>query len=178
VRLFIGSFFDATFAETLAGIAACAGASRGMARWVKPGNFHLTYMFLGETGSFEPAAKALDEALEGIRSFNISSDRFGAFPSLQLPRVLWMGIDEGAAALKEIAARLEARLPQYREGPFVPHVTLARVKGPPAQDFIARTAACAAGIHAVSVLRSVAVVESVLSPAGPVYRPVYTKKLI
>lgn len=178
MRLFIGSFFDPPFSEALAAVAAGAEGPGGTARWVKPRNFHLTYLFLGETGSFEPAARALDEALDGVRSFNISSGRFGAFPSLQRPRVLWLGLDEGAQALEEVAARLAARLPRFRGERFVPHVTLARLKGLPAPDFMARTAACAAGIHAVSALRSVVVVESVLSPAGPVYRPVYTKKLI
>lgn len=178
MRLFIGSFFDPALSGALAGVAGDVGTCGGAVRWVKPGLFHLTYMFLGEAAGPGPAVSAMDAALDGVGPFRISAEGLGAFPSMRSPKVLWVGISEGAERLKDIAARLEAKLPAAREGAFVPHVTLARVKGPLARADLARAEARVAGLHSVSELSSVDLVESALSPAGPVYRTVHTKRLI
>jgi 2'-5' RNA ligase len=48
--------------------------------------------------------------------------------------VLWIGVDEGAARLCELAERLSARLAARgyasEERPFVPHLTIARTRRP------------------------------------------------
>ena len=101
-------------------------------RWMRPKNIHITLRFLGdiEDARAEAAAEALRRAGEGASTFDIPIDRFGVFPHLKRPGVLWVGPSE----LPEPLAKLEIHLSRYlteagfpsREGPFRPHLTIAR----------------------------------------------------
>ncbi len=101
-------------------------------RWMRPRNIHLTLRFLGdiEDTQAEAAAKALRTAGEGAPAFDISIDRFGVFPQLKRPGVLWAGPSETPEPL----AKLEFHLSRYLaeagfplgQGIFRPHLTIAR----------------------------------------------------
>ena len=101
-------------------------------RWARPKNIHITLRFLGdiEDAQADAAAEALRRAGEGASAFDISVDRFGVFPHLKHPGVLWAGPSE----LPEPLAKLESRLSRYLaeagflpgEGQFRPHLTIAR----------------------------------------------------
>lgn len=58
----------------------------------------------------------------------------GAFPNLQRPRVIWAGVGEGSSTLQALAALLRkglaARGFPTESRPFVPHLTLARIRSP------------------------------------------------
>lgn len=101
-------------------------------RWMRPKNIHITLRFLGdiEDAQAGAAAEALRRAGEGASAFDISVDRFGVFPHLKRPNVLWAG----PSVLPEPLAKLESRLSRYLaeggfplgEGQFRPHLTIAR----------------------------------------------------
>lgn len=104
-------------------------------RPVPPGSWHLTLRFLGET---PPEALArLREALEaeelGSRAA-VTFGRLGAFPRPDRASVLWLGVEEGADALRALAERAEeaARSAGFpaETRPFTPHLTLARIRPP------------------------------------------------
>lgn len=104
-------------------------------RAVPPGNWHLTLRFLGDT---PPEALArLREALEAEEMGSRAAVTFGglgAFPRPARASVLWLGVEEGADALRALAERAEAAA--RRAGwaaetrPFTPHLTLARIQPP------------------------------------------------
>ena len=101
-------------------------------RWMRPRNIHITLRFLGdiEDAQAETAAEALRRASEQVCAFDISIDRFGVFPQLKRPSVLWVGPSETPGPLTELEANLslylgEAGFPT-REGAFRPHLTIAR----------------------------------------------------
>lgn len=184
MRLFIASFFEPRFIETLEDIAANARANAGRdtVKWVERRNFHLSYAFLGElSGSgAAQAIKSVDAALEGCRAFSLSSGALGVFPSWKTPRVLWLGLSEGVAAARDIAEKLAQALSVRGlvfEKRFEPHITLGRVKRPLPDNFLARTADYALSKTAVSALVSVEVMESVPAPDGPLYKQVYSRLL-
>lgn len=184
MRLFVASSFEPGFAGALKEIAAHARANseKGAVKWVAPENFHITYAFLGDLGQSGAAAavKGIEAGLEGVKAFRISSGGFGAFPASRRPAVLWVGIDEGAAELRGAAEKLAAGLAGAGltcESRFEPHVTIGRVKGRLPENYLALTADYASAKKAVSALSSVELMESVLTPAGPVYRQVYSKRL-
>jgi 2'-5' RNA ligase len=103
-------------------------------RFVDVEQAHYTLRFLGEKGSDEQAAalRAGRAAAAEIRGFDLTMRTLGVFPDERRPHTLWLGAGEGAARLTELARRLEECL--AHEGfpnearPFVPHLTLARVK--------------------------------------------------
>ncbi len=103
--------------------------------WVAPQNLHLTLNFLGETDLLEvPQLCALiTEAVAPLPPFDLQVVGAGAFPALDRPRTLWLGIGDGhdelmylqnciSKALLKLGFRCEQR-------PFRPHLTIGRVKG-------------------------------------------------
>lgn len=98
-------------------------------------NWHFTLRFLGST-----EAAARDQIIERLRSatcgarFQIRFNELGAFPNAGRARILWLGVDEGAARLIQLAAIAEgvARSVGFpaeaRE--FKPHLTLSRIDPP------------------------------------------------
>jgi RNA 2',3'-cyclic 3'-phosphodiesterase len=95
---------------------------------------HLTLLFLGEipnerVGTIVDALTPLGAAMA---PFDLTLEGVGAFPSAERPRVVWVGAKEGAAELSRLAGLVRQALPAgkgaAREGPFVPHLTLFRVR--------------------------------------------------
>lgn len=96
-------------------------------RWVNPETFHVTLQFLGET-------KKLDEiqsALQTVKSppVQIAFRGAGFFPAPNAPRVFWVGI-EGNQHLQSLVAEIGRALNslgfERGDGPYTPHLTLAR----------------------------------------------------
>lgn len=183
MRLFIASSFEPGFVRNLEAIAdyARANSAVGAVKWVEPGNFHITYAFLGDLVQSARAIRGMEAGLDGVKAFRVSSGGFGAFPSPRRPAVLWVGMAEGAAELRGAAEKLAAGLAAEGlvfENRFEPHVTIGRVKGPLPENFLRRAADFAQAKRAVSAVSSVDLLESVLTPAGPKYRVVHSKKLL
>ena len=102
-------------------------------KWVEKENVHITLKFLGETeeGKREKIADILQKISSQYLPFQIKVTSIGAFPSSSLPRVIWLGVDDGGV-LKRMAKEIENALIPLgweKEGrEFHPHVTLGRVK--------------------------------------------------
>jgi 2'-5' RNA ligase len=185
MRLFAASFFSPEFTGALKTTADYArdNSGRDAVNWVDPGNFHLTYAFLGEVdgNAAAAAAEGLVSGLAAERAFRIVSGGFGVFPSPRHPGVLWVGIGEGGAELRALAAKISSGLAAAGlvfEDRFEPHVTIGRVKGQLPENFIRRVSDFAADRKASSPLSSVELMESVLTPEGPVYKRIHSKKLL
>lgn len=104
-------------------------------RIVVPGDWHLTLRFLGETSSetIVELHEALSAADLGLRT-EIAFGGLGAFPRPEGAKVLWLGVEEGAADLTAIRSRVEAtaRSVGFPAGDlsFTPHLTLSRPEPP------------------------------------------------
>ncbi|PYO07343.1 MAG: RNA 2',3'-cyclic phosphodiesterase [Gemmatimonadetes bacterium] len=102
---------------------------------VPPENWHFTLRFLGSTST-----EARDQIVERLESatcgspFTIRFSELGAFPNPKRARILWLGIDEGAERLIQLAAIAEgtARSVGFaaETKPFKPHLTLSRIDPP------------------------------------------------
>lgn len=96
---------------------------------------HLTLLFFADLP--EPRVAPFAEAARGIALahpvFELRLSGVGAFPSPERPRVVWVGIDRGAEALGAVHAELREAAEALGLGtddrPFVPHLTLFRVRG-------------------------------------------------
>lgn len=186
MRLFIASSLEPGFVSGLEAIAeyARANSEAGAVKWVAPANYHITYAFLGdlEQASAEAAVRGMGAALGGLKAFSVSSGGFGVFPSPRRPSVLWVGIAGGAGQLVATAGKLAEGLAAEGlifENRFEPHVTIGRVKGRLPGNFPGLAEDFARSRKAVvSAISSVDLLESVLTPAGPEYRTVFSKKLL
>ncbi|MBI3292720.1 MAG: RNA 2',3'-cyclic phosphodiesterase, partial [Elusimicrobia bacterium] len=78
-------------------------------KWVELQNLHLTLRFLGEVTDDQRAM--LEQALEARpRSqppFTVMFAGVGGFPTLDHPRVLWVGVIHGEESLKILAQGVE-----------------------------------------------------------------------
>jgi RNA 2',3'-cyclic 3'-phosphodiesterase len=125
LRLFVGVEFPPELKLRLSLLAS--GISG--AKWVDPGNFHLTLRFIGEVG--EDIAADIDEALAEVRArrFTLQLAGTGVFGG-DRPRTLWVGT-ERHPELVRLRDKIEHALiriglpPEPRK--FAPHVTLARL---------------------------------------------------
>ncbi|OQX85287.1 MAG: 2'-5' RNA ligase [Candidatus Latescibacteria bacterium 4484_7] len=105
-------------------------------RWIPTDNLHITLKFLGdvEEGMLPSLKEIADNVAEDTRPFDIAFGRFGGFPSLSNPRVVFFAIEEGVGHLSNLADALENELAvlgfRREKRPFRAHVTLARIKRP------------------------------------------------
>lgn len=141
---------------------------------VNPQNIHVTIRFLGNINS-----TMVEEIYETLRStefepFTIQLNGLGIFPNLNYPRVIWVGIKQGADQLKKIFSQLEPKIqalgfPKDPYG-FSPHLTIARVKtGKNKQtlaEFVTKKTDFDLGTIKADCLR---LKRSQLSPKGPTY---------
>ena len=101
------------------------------AKWVDPGNFHLTLRFIGETD--EVVAADIDDALVRLRARRFTLQLAGTGVFGDRPRSLWVGVERSPelVALRDKVeqALIRAGLPPEQRK-FAPHVTLARLHNP------------------------------------------------
>ena len=74
---------------------------------------------------------ALEEAAAGVPTFTLGLKGLGAFPGLDHPRTLWVGVSEGVQEVQRLQARVAEAL-ERRGTPIEPrawqaHVTIGRV---------------------------------------------------
>jgi 2'-5' RNA ligase len=108
--------------------------SRDGLKLVEPSRMHLTLLFIGEAR--EGSVLAIVESMNAPASmapFDVTFGGVGVFPPRGAPRVLWIGITDGAAHLerlqREVAERVRAAGIAFDDRPFHPHLTLGRWRG-------------------------------------------------
>jgi len=185
VRLFIASGFSAPVVARIRELQDFARARLGeRVKWVEPENIHLTYAFLGEVAEQKllPAIQSgMDAAAGAFQRTPVALGGLGAFPSLERPRVLWLGVREGEGLLKALSLKLYASLAEKGfifEREFSAHITLARVKGRLDAASVASAAAKAGELDVRDTIVSLDLMESRLSSSGPEYHVVYSIKLL
>lgn len=148
--------------------------TRADLKLVKPENIHVTLRFLGNI-----APSMVEKIFEEMKKvqftpFDVKIRGLGAFPRLRYPRVVWVGITEGADRLRNVFSQLEPRLrnlgfPPDTKG-FSPHLTVARVKSGRNKaelvKFINENADYEFGVIKADCLK---LKRSDLTPKGPIY---------
>ncbi|HEY3415747.1 MAG TPA: RNA 2',3'-cyclic phosphodiesterase [Armatimonadota bacterium] len=136
VRTFIATDIDPAIIARLAALQDVWRAAGAPVAWVRPTGMHLTLKFLGNVPEerLPTVADILTAVAQRHTPFNLTLAGTGGFPNLRRPRVLWVGVTEGAAELAELAREVDDELAALgfpREArPFSPHLTLGRVKAP------------------------------------------------
>ncbi len=179
---------EPTRAAVTAEIERLRPFSRAVA-WVPPQNLHLTLKFLGEQtdAGLAEAVSALGEAAAGRSPFALALHGLGAFPGMERPRILWVGVADGALEVCALQSRVEAALDRRgftRESrPWHAHLTIGRVfdprrwqrdTSPALREAIARAAAM--GFGTLPVAR-ITLMRSDLGPSGARYSELHSVSL-
>lgn len=148
---------------------------------VEPQNIHLTLKFLGEIS--EEKVKKVIEAMKTLQfnSFKITLKGLGVFPSINYPRVLWIGITNGFKESSLIYLQLEDKLAKLgfskEERGFSPHLTIARVKsGKGKNELIKILEEFKNEDFGETIIESVKLKRSVLTSKGPIYSTLFEVK--
>lgn len=185
MRVFLAVNLQAELQEELTQIQERLRQKIKGVRWVAPSLLHITLKFLGELDNTALGIleKPLREIGEKTAAFTVSLNSLGAFPSLNTPRVFWIGIDEGALQLSRLAGKIERCLGGLKSWQgsgnrktteqFRSHITIGRRKKKSEQFMVAGDVfdelwACKNKL----LVDSFHLMQSKLYPTGPVYIPV------
>jgi len=157
--------------------------TRADVKWVKPENIHLTLKFLGEVeqDKVSKIQLVLEEIAQENSPFAVYLSSLGAFPKLQYPRVVWIGITNEQLVLK-IAEHLEKEIVKIgllaESRPFSTHITLGRVRSGLNRkalieklEFLNKN--LSSDLPEFRVL-SLTLFKSTLTPQGPIYESVFS----
>ncbi len=149
--------------------------------WMAPASIHLTLFFLGEIlpELVAPSQEALSVAARHVPPFTFDVGQLGAFPSVNRPSVVWVGVQEPTgklALLHQVVNEALSRVGfQPEERKFSPHLTLGRVRRKASREEAAAVgqAVAATTVGRLSTMPATEIIffRSQLKPAGAEYTP-------
>jgi 2'-5' RNA ligase len=149
-------------------------------KWVNVENLHLTLKFIGEASpeKVDDIESSMKESVSDLKPFRVDFYGAGVFPDIHRPRVVWVGITEGADSLKGIASKLETLLEavgiKKEEREFSAHATVGRVRSSRntialVKKLIEFEKAGPSGFGSF-VVDKICLMQSILHPQGPEYK--------
>lgn len=195
MRAFIAIEISDEIREALAKAEEHLKYSGADVKWVAPENIHLTLKFLGEVDEarIEKVKATLDEIGKATKPFEMTIKGLGVFPKIDFPRVIWAGLDKGAAESAELAKSIDDELSKLgfeRESrPFAAHLTIGRVRSPKNKSALAeklsnlqltsaeRSGASPKGTYNLQLIQSITLYKSTLTPRGSIYTKLHEAKL-
>ncbi len=187
MRTFIAIELPKAIKDSLALLEDRLKNSGADVKWVEPRNIHLTLKFLGEVDQqkLEKIAEAMQSIAGNKKTFHLRVSSVGAFPKMEFPRIIWVGINKGDNETKEIAEGLEEKLAKLgipkENHPFSSHITIGRVKSTLNRDKLIQEFTAAEGMLKTGNLEfnveRITLFQSTLTPNGPVYNPLKTADL-
>ena len=133
MRLFVALPISSQLSERLARFVGELRRADAKPRWANPENLHVTLKFIGQLADERLAdvEKTLGKVAPRPQ-MALEIRGIGFFPNHRRPAVVWAGIE--APELASLAAQIDEALAPCgvaRETrPFLPHLTLARLKEP------------------------------------------------
>ena len=176
MRAFIAVELPDAVRSELARLQAELARAQADVKWVEESNLHVTMRFLGEIT--EAQRQAIESLLAGVARSRAPIDaalsEVGTFPERGMPRVIWVGIGQGADQLSRLAEEIERGLVALsipdEERRFVAHMTLGRVRSPKAGDVLRQRLTQTRWMPPAPFrIERVTLFQSTLGRTGPVY---------
>lgn len=158
-------------------------------RWVDPKGIHATLKFLGEIEpeSINGVLEGMERAGKGSQPFSVGLSGTGAFPNTRGPKVIWVGLSGDMERLKTLQTAIDEEMHSVlgldlETRRFNPHLTLGRVRNgvlPAGQRDIGKALESfrLKQSHEWTV-NSVHLIQSTLTPDGPIYETLGTQLLL
>jgi len=193
VRAFVAVEVAEPIREALSALIADLRQVNAPVKWVEAQNIHLTLKFLGSVpeASVARVVEILRACAGGIAPFSLEIAGAGGFPDLKRPRVVFVCAVDQPPVAAELARRLNDRMVEVGaerdDRPYQNHITLGRVRPSRASGSSDETRRLAQLTQRLESLQGksfgsmqvseVTLIESRLTPAGPIYSPVERVRL-
>ena len=163
-------------------------------RWIGSSSAHLTLLFIGEVPleTVEILRLGLPRGMAGLPSVKLHVDGAGAFPNIEQPNVVWLGLKGNVAGLQKLRTRVVKTLAslsfEIEPESFKPHITLGRSRQPLSnaqRDTLQRLlkterlrAEIPKALLAPFEIKEVQLVRSVLGPEGATHTAIQSYPLV
>ena len=156
-------------------------------KWVAPEGIHLTLKFLGNVAqtTLPQIIEAVARIAQPISPFHLQIGGLGAFPNLQRPQVIWVGVGGEVEKLAALQRGVDAALaplgfhPESR--PFSPHLTLGRLRERASprerQNFGQWVSSTKFETSLSFEVEALSLMKSQLTPSGAIYSQLASIKL-
>jgi 2'-5' RNA ligase len=152
-------------------------------KWVNSHNLHLTINFMGEFKQSDVAElkDQLSTSLENFSAFSAGIAKLGAFPSIDNPKVIWLGLEAGPALfdlVKVVRSQCDRVGYPPEKRPFAAHITIGRLR-PTAIPSDKHAIGAAINAHqSVTIgqqrFDTLHFYKSELTPSGPIYKILFS----
>ena len=190
MRAFIAIELSDEIRKILSQIQSHLKYSAADVKWIEKNNIHLTLKFLGDITEkkCENIKSVLDKIAKNTKSFELSlkvskevpGTFIGAFPNINYPRVIWVGLDKGVKESTEIMVRIDEELSKIgfekESRPFAAHLTIGRVRSPKNKEALKEKMLSYDPqpiVHSSQSASSIILFQSTLMPKGPIYTKLY-----
>src|SRR4030043_96643 len=136
MRTFIAIELPPEIRDSLSRLQEELKATQADVKWVEPQNIHLTLKFLGEVEEKKIAkiTEIMEDTAGKINKFPARLTSLGAFPKIDFPRVIWVGLDTADKEIRQIAKELEEKIAKIgipkENRAFSSHITIGRLRSP------------------------------------------------
>jgi 2'-5' RNA ligase len=133
-RLFVAVDFPESRREVLEQLLETIRDANLPIRWIGANAAHLTLHFIGDVPveTAELLRLAFISATGGTHPFSLKVDGAGAFPNLNKPQIVWLGLAGDVASLRRLHRASETFLLGFdivtEQREFKPHITLGRAR--------------------------------------------------
>lgn len=183
VRSFIALELTPEIHKQLGQIQAELKESGADVKWVNPEGIHLTLKFLGSVSPqlIEEIKVTIDQLAREHKPFELKVSRVGAFPKVEYPRVIWVGIEDGSGQTVKLAENLAERLIHLgflkEKRAFKPHLTLGRVRSAHKRTQLKELVSSVIFPERTMQAEVLTLFKSTLTPQGAIYQPLHQAKL-
>ncbi|BCD68722.1 RNA 2',3'-cyclic phosphodiesterase [Nitratiruptor sp. YY09-18] len=163
MRLFIGSFAHIPkYQEIKNSFSFLEG------KWVEKRNLHLTYIFLGEIETPKLITQKLENFSPNLSPLKIEGLGFFGNPA----KILYAKVDD--QSLSDVVKTLQERLTINIDKPFIPHITLCRIKKVHNFKRFVTTVKSYEKKELGFIEPKIQLIQSILTPKGPRYIPLHS----
>lgn len=174
MRAFVALEVPAQVLDSIVGFQGELLKTRADLKLVERENLHFTVKFLGDVRDADAAEAGTRLSRLSLAAATVDVKGAGAFPTLERPRVVWVGTGgAGAESLEELAREVIGALEGIGERdtrPFRAHLTVARVRSgrnsSSLSEFVRQNSDRSFGTAALTAMK---LKSSELTPRGPIY---------
>ncbi|MDI9624761.1 MAG: RNA 2',3'-cyclic phosphodiesterase [Methanothermobacter sp.] len=182
IRSFLAIDVDNTLKDKIIEAQKVLEGADAQLKFVEPENLHFTLKFFGQIDNkmIEELSRVIKESIGSYKPFKLKIEGVGVFPNKNYMRVIWLGA-ENPNEFSKIQKTLDEEFKKLgfkKEKSYIPHLTIARVKGGKNKDKLLEKIEEIEDIKIGEMqIKELKLKKSELRPEGPKYTTIKTFKL-